>query len=55
MVNHIPTHWLGPDTSLNGYRFSWVEGGGAVSVTNVFGASANILSKPIKILITYEQ
>ncbi|MGQ0543275.1 MAG: hypothetical protein ACT4O9_15740 [Blastocatellia bacterium] len=56
MVNYIPNHWLGPDnTSLHGFRFSWVEGGGAVSVTNVFGSSANILSKPIKILITYEQ
>ena len=55
MVNYIPTHWVGPDTNLNGLRFTWVEGGGAVSITNIFGGSASILSKPIKILITYEQ
>jgi hypothetical protein len=55
MVNYVPTHWVGPDTNLNGLRFTWVEVAVAVSITNIFGGSASILSKPIKILITYEQ
>ena len=47
----VPPSWL----IANGYRFNWVLSGPVIYVTNVAGGSANILSKPIKILIIYEQ
>jgi hypothetical protein len=44
-------------TNGGGYLFNWanLSGSSSISVENVAGNSANILSKPIRILITYEQ
>jgi hypothetical protein len=43
--------------NLQGYsvNFLWVLNSGNVEVSNVFGDSAFILSKPVRILITYEE
>jgi hypothetical protein len=56
MVNYNSGFWIGPDSNYNSNtRFSWVFAGVGIGITNNFGASAGILSKPIKILIIYEQ
>jgi hypothetical protein len=41
--------------SAPGYEFEWFLFDGSIYVKNVSGNSSNILSKPIKILITYEE
>ena len=40
---------------FTGARFSWVIWGNNIRVFNEIGSSSNILSKPMKILITYEE
>ncbi len=49
------TIWYGPNIAGNGTNFYWVRVGNVTNIHNVFGDSAYILSKPIKILITYEE
>jgi hypothetical protein len=46
----FPPHYPSP-----GYNFYWDETQGYIVVINAFGGSAAILSKPIRILITYEE
>ena len=58
LVYYSPNGFVGPnhtDPNNTGYQFNWRDNGGNISVLNVFGNSANILSKPIRIFITYEQ
>jgi hypothetical protein len=56
MVNPAGSTWYGPNFLVfNGYHFNWNLVGGQIDIYNAPGASANILSKPVKILITYEQ
>jgi hypothetical protein len=38
-----------------GYQFNWLEYYGNIIIINAPGNSASILSKPVKILITYEE
>jgi hypothetical protein len=48
--------WLESGYKLNpGYEFYWYNFSGNIEVYNMSGNSGNILSKPIQILITYEQ
>ena len=47
----VPASYLGS----NGRHFSWNTIAGVINVVNVFGQSAVILSRPIKIIIIYEQ
>ena len=56
MVNWGGTEWIGPNHILtSGDQFDWILTSGAVIVDLATGNSADIVSKPIKILITYEQ
>jgi hypothetical protein len=41
--------------SVVGFEFEWVHENGIVFVKNISGNSSQILSKPIKVLITYEE
>lgn len=41
--------------SVAEYEFEWINANGNIIVRNIGTNSANILSKPIKILITYEE
>lgn len=49
-----PTIWLDANSPLNGSRYYWYFFAGDVRVVTVAGGSAQILSKPVRILITYE-
>lgn len=49
-------NWIPPGfTYLPGYEYTYVVSFNNITVYNLAGVSANILSKPIKILIVYEQ
>lgn len=52
---HDGTEWLSPNIDGVGKKFYWSFNTFNVTVYNVFGDSGAILSKPIKILITYEE
>jgi hypothetical protein len=47
--------YIPPRYPVSGYEFYWGSGGSNINITNVSGNSASITSKPIKILIVYEQ
>lgn len=48
--------WIQPDYTVNpGYQFFWFISGPYLYVVNSTGNSGSILSKPIQVLITYEQ
>jgi hypothetical protein len=47
--------WYGPNIQGQGYNFYWTYNGSNVTVYNVFGDSANILSKPFTVMVTYEE
>jgi hypothetical protein len=49
------SHWYGPNTAGIGVNFFYYNGGQYLIVNNYPGDSAGILSKPIKILVTYEE
>ncbi|MBI2721529.1 MAG: hypothetical protein HYX39_05090 [Bacteroidetes bacterium] len=54
--NNTPGDWIQPGYTINsGYEFNWYNIGNSLYVTNKNATSANILSKPIQVLITYEQ
>ena len=53
--NNDPTIWIDANSPLNGNRYYWYLFAGDIRVVTVTGGSAQILSKPIKILIVYEQ
>ena len=56
MVDYSTNSFIHPSYTLNpGYQFNWFSNSGMISVTNISGNSSLILSKPIKILITYEE
>ncbi len=56
MVSYNTNAWIGPYYGVAGYNFRWVVAiNGSISVENYSGDSASILSKPITILITYEE
>jgi len=57
MWSNNADYWVGPGYSFGtvGTHFNWFIAGGTITIVNAPGASAAILSKPIKILITYEQ
>lgn len=56
MVNDLDGKWIGPNHSdFTGYFFSWDFNTFNISVRNHPTSSAFILSRPIKILIIYEQ
>ena len=56
MVNNAPDFWVGPEQTYPGtLHFTWQIRGGSIAILNVGGNSGAILSKPIKIFITYEQ
>jgi len=56
MVEYFTDSYIHPGYTLNPeYEFYWYSNGGFVSVVNSSTNSGNILSKPIKILITYEE
>ena len=58
MVSYLgAAAWLEPGYTLNpGYEFYWFNNGaGSIVIVNMGGNSISILSKPIQILITYEQ
>jgi hypothetical protein len=42
-------------TNNSGYQFNWYTSGSSLVIWNTSGNSANILSKPVVALITYEQ
>lgn len=50
-----PTSWVDANSPLIGHRYYWYLFGPEIRVITVTGGSAQILSKPIKILVTYEQ
>ncbi len=47
--------YVPPLYPVAGAEFYWASGGSNINITNVAGNDATILSKPIKILIVYEQ
>jgi len=51
----IGTQMIPPNWGPAGYQYMWDLSTTAVNVYTFTGNSANVLSKPIKILITYEQ
>jgi hypothetical protein len=56
LVQSSPNNWVHPSYVANaGYVFNYVVGATNITVINVATQSANILSSPIKILVTYEQ
>ena len=55
LVNHSLNNWIPARSSISGSNYDWYLNDGAVYVINIFGSSAQILSKPIKVLIIYEQ
>jgi hypothetical protein len=57
LVEYLPNNWVPAGYTINaGYEFNWYISGGDIVVWNKTGAaSSNILSKPVKIFITYEQ
>lgn len=54
MVEWTTSSYIPPRYPVSGYEFYWGSGGANINVINVSGNSGSILSKPIKILITYE-
>jgi len=47
--------WIGPSYVVaNGFHFTWVLTDSEIRVINATKGSAQLLSKPIKILIVYE-
>jgi hypothetical protein len=51
-----PGDWIANGYNAGtGYEFTWNMNGSTLNVSNISGNSANILSKPIMVLITYEQ
>lgn len=56
MVDYESNDYVPPSfKSATGYEFEWSLFGNSIIIKNVAGNSANILSKPVKILITYEE
>lgn len=56
LVQSSPNNWVHPSYVAGlGYVFNYVVGATNITVINVATQSANILSSPIKILVTYEQ
>lgn len=54
--NNTPGDWIQPGYTINsGYEFNWYNSLNNLYVTNKATTSINILSKPIQVLITYEQ
>ena len=55
MVEHLPDYLIGPNGNVTGLHFFFYVVGSNIQIFNQSGDSANILSKPIRILITYEE
>ena len=56
LVEYFPGSSIQRNYSVNpGYQFDYYFGNTAVRLTNISGNSAFILSKPVRILITYEE
>lgn len=56
MVNSVSSQWISPsNVVVPGCHFAWHLDSDFIHVCNVSNQSAQIQSKPIKILITYEQ
>jgi hypothetical protein len=55
MVEWTASSYIPPRYPVSGYEFFWGSGGANINITNTPGNSGSILSKPIKILVTYEQ
>lgn len=51
----VPTPAVGPNSQFPGANFMWVLNGTNVEIDNIPGQSAFLLSKPVIILITYEE
>src|SRR5262249_49333701 len=55
MVDYSANAFVPPSYVMNpGYEFSWYSGGGYITVWNKSGNSSLILSRPFRILVTYE-
>jgi len=49
-------NWMGPNyTVQNGFHYSWYMKFGNIHIGNAPGGSVHLLSRPLKIFITYEQ
>lgn len=55
IVQNAGGAWVGPNSGIAASIFHSYFNSFNIAVDNVFGASANILSKPVKVLITYEE
>jgi trimeric autotransporter adhesin len=56
LVEYTSGGFIHPSYNLsNGYEFNYFIIGANITIANISGNSGNILSKPIRILITYEQ
>lgn len=56
MVDYLTNSFIHPSYTLNpGFQFNWYSNDGRIIIYNVSGNSSSILSKPFKILITYEE
>ena len=55
IVLNASSEWVGHNSQLGGNNFTWKSTGTNIEVFNIFGSSAAILSKSIRILITYEE
>lgn len=55
IVQNAGGAWVGPNSGIASSIFHSDFNSFNIEVDNVFGASANILSKPIKVLIIYEE
>jgi hypothetical protein len=56
LLNWTATNWLGPGyTRVSGYEYQYILSGSNITVYNISGNSANILSKPIRVLVTYTE
>jgi len=56
MVDYNTNDYIHASYTLNpGYNFNWYLGNTTINVENIAGNSVSILSKPIRILITYEE
>jgi hypothetical protein len=56
LVEYSPGQWIGPAYEQNaGYRCDYIVLSNAVRIFNSNASSSAILSKPVKILVTYEE
>jgi hypothetical protein len=56
LVEYTADNFISNNYQVNpGYQFDYYITGTAININNISGNSANILSKPVRVLITYEQ